>query len=158
MRSRFVCAAVLAAACLAAGGCGGGPKLAPVSGTVTYKGLPLAGATVVFHPAQEGVRSGMGQTDDRGRYTLWTYTPGDGAMVGDHQVTVTLRGPAEKTPLNPAMKKDGLGEAYYEQVAATGKPLIPEKYFTAKSSGLTATVVGGKSNVIDFPLDGEVKK
>lgn len=151
-------AVLLAAVCipLAAAGCGGGPRLAPVSGTVTYNGKPLAGATIVFHPDQELARGAMGHTDDQGRYTLWTNTPGDGALVGTHQVTITLRGPGEKAAVNPALRKEGLGEAYYDQVASSGKPLIPEKFFSTATSKLTATVEDKRSNEIDFPLTGDV--
>lgn len=139
-------------------GCGSGLNLAPVSGTVTYKGNPIAKATVVFHPTEKGARSAMGETDERGHYTLWTVSPGDGAVVGKYQVTITLRGAPEKAALHPSVKNKELGEAYYDQVASTGKPLIPEKYFTAEKSGLTATVVAGQSNTIDFSLEGDVPK
>src|SRR5438128_1712989 len=119
-------AAILAAFgfCLFAMGCGsndGRPPLARVSGTVTYKGKPLPGASLAFLPEQPGIRSAISVTDDQGRYKLWTYDAGDGAPVGSHQVTVALRGPPEKTALHPSAKGKNLGEAYYEQVAATGK-------------------------------------
>jgi hypothetical protein len=76
--------------------------------------------------------------------------------VGKHLVSITLRGPAEKATIHPSLKGEGLGEAYYEQVSGTGKPLIPEKYFTAQTSGLTAVVVGRRNNTFDFLVEGEV--
>lgn len=146
---------------LGAVGCGsddGRPPLARVSGTVTYKGKPLAGAAIVFLPEKQGIRSALSVTDEQGRYKLWTYEKGDGAPVGNHQVTVALRGPPEKAALHPSVKGKNLGEAYYEQVAATGKPLIPEKYFNPDTSGLTANVVKGKDNVVDFDLEDPPRK
>jgi hypothetical protein len=143
---------------LLAVGCKSGPKLAPVSGTVTYNGKPVVKATIVFYPEQDGARGAMGETDDQGRYTLWTYAPGDGALVGKHLVSITLRGPAEKATIHPSLKGEGLGEAYYDQVSGTGKPLIPEKYFTPQTSGLTAVVVAGRHNTFDFPVDGDLPK
>jgi hypothetical protein len=77
--------------------------------------------------------------------------------VGKHKVTVTARGAPEKAELHPSIKAKGKGDAYYEQVAAIGKPLIPEKYFMASTSGLTADVASG-SNTIDFPLAGKPGK
>jgi hypothetical protein len=158
MASRFCVAAALALGLLAAG-CGrkDRPPLGRVSGTITYNGKALAKAAVVFFPEQEGFRSALGETDEQGRYTLWTYDPGDGAPVGKHKVTVTLRGAPEKAEMHPSVIGKGKGEAYYEQVAATGKPLIPEKYFNPMTSGLTADVQRG-SNTFDFPLTGEPLK
>jgi hypothetical protein len=159
MSSRFWPVAALVVGLLAAG-CGGRkdrPPLGRVSGKVTYNGEPLAKASVVFLPDQEGIRSAMGETDEQGRYTLWTYDPGDGAPVGKHKVTVTLRGASEKAEMHPSAIGKGKGEAYYEQVAFTGKPLIPEKYFNPMTSGLTADVQRG-SNTFDFPLTGEPLK
>lgn len=159
MSSRFWPVATLVLALLVAG-CGGRkdrPPLGRVSGTIMYNGKALAKAAVVFFPDQEGLRSAMGETDEQGRYTLWTYDPGDGAPVGKHKVTVTLRGAPEKAEMHPSVVGKGKGEAYYEQVAFTGKPLIPEKYFNPMTSGLTADVKTG-SNTCDFPLSGDSPK
>ncbi|MSR32390.1 MAG: hypothetical protein EXR99_12895 [Gemmataceae bacterium] len=141
-------------------GCGGGPNLAKVSGTITYQGKPVTGALVTFYPEdKENIRGSMGETDEKGRYVLWTFNPGDGALVGSHKVAISKRGPPEKGTLHPSLKGKGkLGDAYYEQVTATGPPLIPEKYFFAETSGLNITVARGKHNTLDFPLEGEVKK
>lgn len=167
MTSRFLPAAMFVAAGLTGivlSGCGprsDRPVLAPVSGKVTYKDKPVAKAQVVFHPEKDGVRAGLGETDAEGRFTLWTYDPGDGAPVGMNKVTITLRGPAEKGDLHPSVRPKGkeMGEAYYEQVGQmAGKPLLPEKYFTIATSGLTADVKAGQKNVFDFALTGEVGK
>ena len=140
-------------------GCGRSdrPPMAKVSGTITYKGKPLPEASISFLPEADGVRSAMGKTDAEGRYTLWTYENGDGAAVGKHRVTVALHGPPEKPKLNPAVAAK-MGEAYYDQLSALGKPLIPAKYFGPETSGLTADVVKGKNNVFDFELTGEPPK
>jgi hypothetical protein len=158
MSNRFWPAAALAVAAgigLLPAGCGRSdrPPLGRVSGVIKYNDKPLAKAAVVFFPDQEGIRSAMGVTDDQGRYTLWTYDPGDGAPVGKHKVTVTLRGAPEKVEMHPSVVNKGLGEAYYEQAAAMGKPLIPEKYFNPMTSGLTADVKSG-SNTQDIALSG----
>jgi hypothetical protein len=75
-------------------GCGSG-KFAPVSGTVTMNGKPLAGALVIFSPiAKEGsIDAGpgsSGKTNDKGEYTLASDTGRTGAIVGKHRVSVSL--------------------------------------------------------------------
>ena len=78
-------------------GCGSG-KFAPVSGTVTMNGKPLAGALVIFSPiAKEGsIDAGpgsSGKTNDKGEYTLTSDTGRTGALVGKHRVSVSLMNP-----------------------------------------------------------------
>ena len=67
----------------------------------------------------------------------------DDLLAGRHKVAITLRGTPEKVKLDPSVQTK-LGEAYYEQLGGTGKPLIPEKYFSAETSGLTAEVAAGR--------------
>src|SRR6476659_1477635 len=77
---------------LAAVGCGRGPappKLAPVSGVVTYKGVPVRDAYVKFIKDGSPLVAG-GFTDDTGRFKLTSNVEGDGASVGENKVTITL--------------------------------------------------------------------
>ena len=70
-RAGLAHAAAFVALALAAG-CGqGGPATAPVVGTVTLDGRPLAGALVLFQPSQ-GVPA-RGITDDDGGFSLTTF-------------------------------------------------------------------------------------
>jgi hypothetical protein len=131
--------AFAATLCILLAGCGGPDHelvLAPVSGTVTYNGEPLADAMVAFDP-EEGGRIASGKTDEDGRYRLTTVEGYDGAIVGRHGVTVVKVAP---TPAPHISDPDA------------GKPLIPEKYFDASTSELTAEVVEGENNVFDFEL------
>ena len=82
-------------------GCGSG-KFAPVSGTVTMNGKPLAGALVIFSPIAKGgsIDAGpgsSGKTNDKGEYTLTSDTGRTGAVVGKHRVSVSLMGPSTGT-------------------------------------------------------------
>ena len=77
-------------------GCGGADlNLAPVSGTITVDGIPLAGVSVQFQP-QKADSNGMaptsfGVTDDDGHYSLEVTTTGQqGTLVGPNQVTFSL--------------------------------------------------------------------
>src|SRR5215469_1486493 len=82
---------------LSIAGCTGGEKLptVPASGTVTYNGEPLEGATVNFLPKTqaEGAKGAAGQTDSRGRFSVQTYLGGEratpGALPGDYAVSVS---------------------------------------------------------------------
>lgn len=78
-------------------GCGTSEfELAPVSGTVTLDGKPVAEARVIFEPRREGqaaLTAGPGSdglTDAQGRYSLTTSVGEEqGAVVGPHTVTVS---------------------------------------------------------------------
>jgi hypothetical protein len=138
---------VLLSLLTATAGCGSddGPTLARVQGTVKHDNKPLANALVVFLPETPGALSASGTTDNEGYYQLMTRSPGDGVLIGKHRVTVMARGPDQKLPedQNPT----GLPGGNF----VPGDPLIPEKYFSPETSGLTAEVKSGK-NTLDFEL------
>ena len=66
------------------------PTTAPVRGVVKYKGKPLAGISVSFHP-QFNIGSvkftPSGLTGPNGEFTLSTAAAGDGAPPGEYVVT-----------------------------------------------------------------------
>lgn len=130
------------------GGGGGSAKLVPVKGKVTYKGSPVAGATVTFIPSGTG-QPATGQTDASGNYTLTSGTQ-PGAAAGQYKVTVTKyaapTGAAKLTPEDMAkMQKEGK--------APEAKSEIPGKYAAPPTSGLQATVTQDPAkNVFDFDL------
>ncbi len=122
---------------LLAGCGGGGQELAPVSGTVTLDGKPLAGAGVLFTP-QEGGRPAGGSTDEEGRFTLTTKTNGDGAMLGTNRVAVSkvafAQTPSSNGSPNPS-------------AALRPQSLIPARYGDVKTSGLVVEVTAGMEPV-----------
>lgn len=82
-----------------AAGCGQTSTL-QVTGTVTYNGQPADKAEVHFTPAEGRPASGV--TDAQGRFQLSTFSPDDGAMPGDHKVTVVqYYPPGEPPPMTP---------------------------------------------------------
>jgi hypothetical protein len=98
MQFRFVLVGLVIAAC----GCGGGPRLVPVSGQVKLDGQPLPDAQVTFRPDSTEVYPGppsSGTTDADGRFTLRTADGHDGAVVGPHKVRISLR--AKASSANP---------------------------------------------------------
>src|SRR6056297_604207 len=80
---------VTALALSAVNGCGSNsdlPQTATASGKVMYQGKPLNIGTVTFHPEGTG-NPGVGLLQQDGTFTISTYTPGDGAVLGKHSVT-----------------------------------------------------------------------
>ncbi len=75
-------------------GCGGspGPATAYVSGTVTMNGSPVTAGRVMFFPtASDGKNTGKsasGQLTSSGDFELTTYSNGDGAVIGEHTISV----------------------------------------------------------------------
>jgi hypothetical protein len=144
MRTRYVLVAILLAA-----GCGRS-DVAPVSGTVTLNGKPLAHATVVFQPEDEGPNPGPGSTgttDENGRYQLRLMTTNaTGARVGKHRVSITAyAGDAEGDSSAPDTTNKVIRKA-----------LVPQEY-NAKTQ-LTFDVPPGGSTSADFHLTSPVSR
>jgi hypothetical protein len=134
-RSRSRIGGALALGALLLAGCNRIPyELAPVHGTVTVDGKPMFQGRVRFAPlaAVEGENPGkaaFGSIESDGSYRLSTYTPNDGAVVGEHWVMVV-----------------NVEEELPDGVPDFARVTLPEK----------ATVVGGKDNIIDINLTREV--
>ena len=117
-------------------GCGPSrPKTVTVSGTVTYKKEPVKGASILFAPKAHG-NPALATTDVDGKYRLRTFLPGDGARPGEYVVSIR------------ACVVEAAGTAG----PAKTKWLIPEKYGSGRTSGLTATVGPGQKE-FNFDLD-----
>ncbi|HJZ92677.1 MAG TPA: hypothetical protein VKE40_17510 [Gemmataceae bacterium] len=74
---------------LAPAGCSDGPKVAKVSGTLTYQGKPVPNATIHFVPAYG--RPSWAQTDAEGKFKVNYDADQDGAVVGTHKVYLEYR-------------------------------------------------------------------
>ncbi len=73
-------------------GCGDGrPTRVPVSGVVLIDDQPLTYGYVRFAPPDS--RASAGSLNSDGRFTLTCFTPGDGAVLGKHQVSVIAQEP-----------------------------------------------------------------
>lgn len=146
-------ACLLSVACL--NGCGGAkvdpnrPKTVAVKGTVHYKGQPVEGATVTFMAQTSKEKGATGQTDAKGEFRLMTFAPGDGAMPGNYRVKVS------KTELKPRVSEEQL-----KKLQTAGQPtpppiemeLLPKKYKSESTSGLTAEVKDKGDNSFSFDL------
>jgi hypothetical protein len=124
---------ILASLTLALGGCGGsGAKLSKVTGKVTLGGQPLADALVTFSPS--GGSPSAARTGPDGTYTL-IYSKGiNGAVVGEHTVTISTFQPAMEDPPTPAVPEK-----------------VPFKY-REEENPQKVTVKSGSNN-LDFSLE-----
>lgn len=139
-RHRSLAAISLPVALLAAAvGCGS-PQMGPVSGRITFQGKPVPMAVVNFQPASRPM--GVGVTDNDGRYRLSTKQSSDGAFGGRHVVTIR--------PWQLGVGQEPLDPAY--NPPPEHRTDIPEKYRISYTSPLSAEVVAGSDNTIDFEL------
>jgi hypothetical protein len=118
--------------------CSRGPKLVPVSGVVLLDGQPVANAAVLFIPA-EG-RPAEGTTDAEGKFTLQTFQPGDGALVGLHDVTVTGVRVHGVTATTDGLSDADPGKVRYEW-------FVPQRYSVRETSQLKVEVKPGMGPV-----------
>ena len=123
--------------CLLLAGCDSGPALAPVVGTVTLDGSPLAGAEVEFQPTAAGGSPSVGVTDAEGHYELRFTMNEKGALLGEHTVRIVM-----------AEEDDDEGGTGSDEGPSTAR--IPARYNT--NSELKETVQKGK-NTFDFLLE-----
>ncbi|PQO36442.1 carboxypeptidase-like regulatory domain-containing protein [Blastopirellula marina] len=86
-------------------GCGGN-ALQPLQGTVTLDGQPLADAAVSFSPVAGG-RPASGKTDADGKFTLASFTAGDGLPVGSYKVTIVKIDTKKQAQAAPSSEEDG---------------------------------------------------
>jgi hypothetical protein len=136
-RIRFV-APVLLAGLIALVGCGGGPRLAEVEGTVKVNGKGVEKVRVEFWPEGQGPRS-AGETDKDGRFTLKTDDgTRAGAVIGKHRVVLRDTG---------ILGDKFLGRAGETVDMAKGKkPRVNSKFSDVNSTPLNRNVTSGKNN------------
>ncbi|MEX2167958.1 MAG: hypothetical protein WD851_01490 [Pirellulales bacterium] len=95
-------------------GCGDGLPVAPVSGTVTFEGKPLVGASITTQPIASGSDNpgsgSFGNTDEQGRFELELVQPAvKGAIIGEHRVMISQ---ASKAQSSTIIQKTADGEEF----------------------------------------------
>jgi hypothetical protein len=127
------------------------PKLGKVSGTVMYNGKPLTAGEVVFTPLSgKGGESGQvaaGHIQADGSYSLTTFDTDDGAILGQHAVTVILREGTSDASFKSKVTKEGTGRIRY----ILPKSVVPEKYSKVDSTPFRYTVEAS-GNTINLEL------
>jgi hypothetical protein len=122
-------------------GCGRA-DMGRVSGLVTFGGKPVADAVVSFRPQNRPMA--FGRTDATGRFTLNTYSKGDGAVKGVNRVSIE-----PWTPAPEAVPEPGQDPRPWKDLERAD---IPKKFRQEDTSGLTVEVIAGKRNEFTFEL------
>lgn len=171
MRCRVISAggwaAVLVSWTLLGAGCGRGPKefrfaVHPASGTVTFKGKPLGGAIVRFHPGDpskvtvpEGEEGPpvllTTETNPDGTFSMSTYLADDGIPAGDYTVTVAVGLGGGGGDEEEVSVEDGDGPAVPAPAPKRSGP--DKRYRDAATSPLKASVKADQANTFTFELD-----
>lgn len=136
--------------CFAMIGCGGdysqqseAVDTVEASGTLTFKGKPLAGFQVAFHPA-DGKRISIGVSDASGKFVLGTNTKDDGAVPGINKVSVVWQPPED----------DGMGNVIDDPSKLPKAPVqLPPKYASPETSGIQLEVPEGGSSELTVVLE-----
>jgi hypothetical protein len=120
-----------------------GPKTHAVTGEVTLDGEPVAGAAVAFLPDASTPDAAAAQavTDDRGRFEVVTLF--DQGRITRSGMTPGTYG-VQITQLKPPPPSAGLSQA--------PRNMLPKKYASPATSGLSATVVPDQQNHFVFKL------
>jgi hypothetical protein len=142
------------------GGCHRGPSVVPVTGTISYEGKPLEGATVMFVPQGDssGTLLAFGQTDAEGRFRLRTNVGSkashDGAVPGEYRVAISKYVPPRGMSEADYEKKIAAAEhqIYSENSAVPAKVELLSKYADTKKSTLSASVAAAGGNDFGFRL------
>ncbi|MEZ6098236.1 MAG: hypothetical protein R3E01_04625 [Pirellulaceae bacterium] len=138
--SAFVLATL--AAC---GSCGDG-RLAcyPVSGSVTYRGQPAAGARMIFHPiggsSELQCQRPVATVQEDGSFAVTTFFKSDGAPVGEYTVTIIW------------VHNRQLADGEDLRGGRASRNLLPNKYSSPETSDLRATVRKGTNVLTTFEL------
>jgi hypothetical protein len=115
--------------------------LAPVEGIVTLDGAPVSEAGLIFMPTDSTLGPpASGATDADGKFTLTTANQ-PGAVIGEHRVAIA------KTEVTAIPQRRGL--PLYKT-----KEVVPAKYASVDTSGLTA-VVEDDDNAVKFELSSK---
>jgi hypothetical protein len=113
------------------------PPVFKTTGRVIWNGEPAAGALVTLQSQSHNLAA-SGKTDAKGQFTLTTWRPGDGAVAGDHAVSI-------ENVVIPGYTPDGLPIEIN---------VMPQVYLDPKTSGLNATIKTTGPNVLSFEVAG----
>ncbi|MEX0793580.1 MAG: hypothetical protein WD045_10620 [Pirellulaceae bacterium] len=119
---------------------------------VMLDGIPVEDAAVVFTPVGGG-RSATGKTNGNGIAQMGTSSVGDGVFPGEYTIGVikSIEDPdtvsAEETP----EEYKGRGAPLYAKQIY----LVPKKYISPASSGLSTIIEVGSENRVELELSSK---
>ena len=130
----------------------GGPTTYPVQGLVQLEGKPVEGATVTLIPQETEGRSASGMTDAEGNFEVTTYVSpalqAKGAMPGVYDIVVSKM---EVRELAEDLSPQEAQAAF--QKMGPPKNLLPKKYRSPNTSGLSVTIEDGSPEPLTLELE-----
>lgn len=139
-------------------GCGkssGGPPTVPVSGTLKIGGNPAANVQVTFIPVDAEVKGCSGNTDENGKFSMFTGQLGTpGAMKGKYKVVARSLVADEG-----AYKDDRTDDVDTLTDGGTAQkvesdPLVPDKYRSVQTTDKEVEITKKESNLV-IEFDGK---
>lgn len=118
------------------------PRLPPtvgVTGNVIYRNAPLEKGTITFHPQGGKGNPADGRLLEGGTFSLSTYTSGDGAVLGQHKVTIQIPPRLDGEPAGPM-------------------DTLPVEYTSVDETPLSAEVTEGGKNHFEFKVEEKKKR
>jgi hypothetical protein len=149
---RGFCLLTMAAVLLNLAGCGGSSKLSGLvqaQGEVKYKGSPLDGASITFHPVGEG-RSASAVSDANGKFIAFTLNNGDGVMPGEYTISVSKNEAIGKQYTKEEI--DAIVKSGQDPPVIETKQVLPEKFLSNANSGLKVSIPKGGDKAIVLEL------
>ena len=137
-RNRLVLWLTVLGGLFLATGCGQSlPATVKVSGKVTYHGKAVPHGTVSFMPMQaaaegQSQQPATGRIQADGSYIIQTFRIGDGVRPGEYGIAIVA--PANETASVVPVKNV--------------EYLVPKKYLSPQTSGLTITIENGSRSVV----------
>ena len=140
------------------------PETVPATGRVFFNEKPLEGAQVSFMGSGTQ-QAAVGKTDAEGRFRLTTFEPGDGAMPGEHRVTVSkveaegrevmqIQNPQDSNEIYSKFFQPGVDPAKRAKaLSGRAKETLPQRYAGYDTSGLSVRVEKGQDNDFVFHLE-----
>ncbi|MGI6420071.1 MAG: hypothetical protein ACOX1P_30930 [Thermoguttaceae bacterium] len=140
---------------------------APASGTVTYQGKPLEGATVMFRKQGQDLTSGglaTGTTDAQGNFSLQSRIGPtdvvDGAIQGEYEVIISKfippGGMSEEEYKQKLAEEERImaekGAVPADKQAPPKVEMLPAEYSDSQKSTLKATIPAGGDTGLKFNL------
>lgn len=119
-------------------GCSQGPEVGAVTGVVKWNGEPVPFAYVVFQPVDPPGTYGSAYTNEAGEYSLQYSESLDGALVGNHKVTIRTSATDEI-------------EIEDRKTGKMVRPPVPKGYREKVELTFDRHVASG-DNVLDFDL------
>jgi hypothetical protein len=154
MRRRSFLVMAVAMSSTALAGCGNPAGFYPVSGKVTYRGEPAAGAVVYFHrqmePGSKSESIPYGIVEDDGSFELASDDIGNGARPGPYLVLVEWRdGSGDRVDVKT---RKGKPQQVKRVRLRAGTDRLKGRYFDISKPLLRAEVKAERNQVPPFEL------